>query len=131
MRKNIFTGLLIYTAIGTAGSSAIAFDETEIIRDCIVKQPLCLTSIPTLIPMFTLVNITGGAVEISLAGKANEAIAAAQEPAFLILNNQNKEVHNPLFVNAVLELKKQNPQISEISDLEMAAIILRIGEQTH
>ncbi|MGZ3774554.1 MAG: hypothetical protein ACXVCY_12270 [Pseudobdellovibrionaceae bacterium] len=79
-----------------------------------------LTFLPTALPALTVKFIT------SLT--ANQAVLAAQEPAFLVLNGQEGAEENPLFKNAVSEIIKDNEHLKSLNDQQMAAIILNIGE---
>lgn len=53
---------------------------------------------------------------------------AAQEPAFMVLNNVLGATESPLFQDAVKDLKKTNPEIVKATDQEMAALIFTLEQ---
>lgn len=126
MKKNIFSTLVVIGLFGGVSSSVMG---SELIPPCSNKG-LCATFAPTGLPVFFIVGLfTVGPVEVTMDKKANEAVVAAQEPAFMVLNNQVDAKENPLFKNAVAELKKNNPKIQDSGDQEMASVIMQIGDQ--
>lgn len=133
MKKRIFNTLAFLSSTVTISVSPAMASQyfDEFYNFCRESTAMCVVSAPTHLPMITLMMITVGPLELSLRGKVNQAVAVAQEPAFMVLNNQTDANQNPLFTNAVSELKKENPQIRDVNDQEMAAIILKIGEQLY
>lgn len=134
MKKQIINTFSSLTIVSTMSSFAGAAELSRSLFDnfsghCKDNIAPCIISAPTTLPMATLIVITVGPLALTMDGKANEAVAAAQEPAFMVLNNLQDANENPLFQNAVTELKKENPQLREVSDQELASIILKIGEQ--
>ncbi|MGZ3775825.1 MAG: hypothetical protein ACXVCY_18540 [Pseudobdellovibrionaceae bacterium] len=126
--KNRIAKIALAMTVISVGSSAMASDLLRTLHcDRSVGDAVgCVISSPTITSMVLLV----APVALSMDSKANEAVAAAQEPAYMVLNNEPGATDNPLFQNAVTILKKEVPEIKTANDEQMAALILKLGEQS-
>lgn len=122
MKKNTFTGNTVAAFIFIVGMSSLVMAQPiSHMTSAYFHTPLgALTFLPTALPAMS--------IHLTLSQAANQAVLAAQEPAFMVLNEQADANEDPLFKNAVSELTKANESLQKLSDQEIAAIILSIGE---
>ncbi|MGZ3768495.1 MAG: hypothetical protein ACXVCP_07465 [Bdellovibrio sp.] len=134
MNNQIFKLMLAVSLTGGLTSSTVHASEMS---KCSDSQMNCLIFLPTLIPVTALMAVLypfygsykmADAMTKSCKGRCNEAVMAAQEPAYMVLNSEPDALENPLFQDAVKELKKANVQIEKAGNQEMAALILTLGQ---